>query len=69
MNNILEALEELIFRGIELFLMGAFYVFLIALLLAPPILTFFANGQRQTVGIVLFAIEVLIGIGLFAESI
>lgn len=69
MNNFLEALEELIFRGIELFLMGTMVVFLIALLITPIILTFFANGQAQTVGLVLFIIEVLIGIGLFVESV
>ena len=68
MSNILEAIEELIFRGIELFLMGTMFVFLIALLITPIILTFFANGQAQTVGLVLFIIEVLIGIGLFVEN-
>ena len=69
MNNFLEALGELIFRGIELFLMGAMIVFLIALLITPLMLTFFANGQAQTIGIVLLLIETLIGIGLFVESI
>lgn len=68
MNNFLEALGGLIFRGIELFLMGAMIVFLIALLITPFMLTFFANGQAQTIGTVFFAIEVLIGIGLFVES-
>ena len=69
MSNFLEALGELIFRGLELFLMGAMIVFLIALLITPILLTFFSNGQAQTSGIVLFAIETLIGIGLFVESI
>ena len=68
MNNFFEALGELIFRGLELFLTGTMIVFLIALLITPIILTFFANGQAQTIGTVLFVIEVLIGIGLFVES-
>lgn len=68
MNNVFEALGELIFRGLELFLTGTMIVFLIALLITPIILTFFANGQAQTIGTVLFVIEVLIGIGLFVES-
>ena len=69
MNDFLEALGELIFRGIELFLMGAMIVFLIALLITPLLLTFFANGQAQMIGIVLLLIETLISIGLFVESI
>ena len=68
MNNFLEALEELIFRGLELFLTGTMILFLIALLITPTILTFFANGQTKAVGIGLLIIEGIVGLGLLAEN-
>lgn len=67
MNNFTEALAELFARGLELFLTGVIIVFFIALIITPLMLTFFADGQVQQVGLVLFIIEVLIGIGIIAE--
>lgn len=67
-SHFLETLVGLVLKGIEYFLTGMMCVFYIALLITPIILTFFANGQVQTVGLVLFLIETLISIGLLVEN-